>query len=460
MKIKTFITLTIIFLFLSFSCKETPPEPGNGGGRDGGMLTVEDVGVTDAVLRLRVPGGFKSRSITLKRDTTTILSRQIASLDLTIVDEKLLPKCSYRYTLTVENFLNSRDRSYADITTMDTTSHNFTWQIFKFGFGISSTLRDVVIINDTCIIAVGEIYDFDSTGQSEMYNLVKWNGKKWILQKLEALKPSGTHQLLKPYSIIGFSPQDVWLAAGDVHHYNGSTVDSSYWITYGWGNPNPIFLIYYQYITKLWGTSSNNLYGCGTLGGFAHFDGNRWQKLDTPPMISSDGVVLDFQDIWGAKNPRTGDLEIMAVASNTSSSAYGMIFKISGTEVTKFNRPYKDFDPISGVWFMPGQMYYVVGTRIFKNRYPLDRNSQWRADVGSYQADYYKTAVRGNGLNDIVVACQDGDLLHFNGVNWVNFKKTVQLDVGHFRHMVAMKGNMIVAVGDNYGYAVVAIGRR
>lgn len=67
---------------------------------------------------------------------------------------------------------------------VDTTSHNFTWQITVLGNGLSSSmLNDVAIINDTLVYAVGEIYLKDSTGQEDInpYNLVRGNGSAWTI---------------------------------------------------------------------------------------------------------------------------------------------------------------------------------------------------------------------------------------------------------------------------------------
>ena len=61
----------------------------------------------------------------------------------------------------------------------DTTSHNFTFTTYTFGgTGGSSYFKDVAIINDSDIWAVGEIYS-----DSSMYNAVHWNGKNWELRK-------------------------------------------------------------------------------------------------------------------------------------------------------------------------------------------------------------------------------------------------------------------------------------
>jgi hypothetical protein len=50
--------------------------------------------------------------------------------------------------------------------TIDTTSHNFTWEFDTLGGGSSSAWYDDRIINDTLVYAVGGIFIRDSTGQT------------------------------------------------------------------------------------------------------------------------------------------------------------------------------------------------------------------------------------------------------------------------------------------------------
>ena len=70
--------------------------------------------------------------------------------------------------------------------TIDTTSHNFTFQTWTFGEHSSSTLYDAAIIDDNNIWAVGEIYLNDSTGQPDPqpYAAAHWNGTEWKLMKV------------------------------------------------------------------------------------------------------------------------------------------------------------------------------------------------------------------------------------------------------------------------------------
>jgi hypothetical protein len=71
--------------------------------------------------------------------------------------------------------------------------------------------------------------------------------------------------------------------------------------------------------------------------------------------------------------------------------------------------------------------------------------------------------VRGNGVNDIVVVGNNGVIWHYNGKSWRAFNEVAN----HYDELsgVAIKGNLIVAVGYRYYdgvhyYGVVYKGRR
>ncbi len=127
------------------------------------LLTVADVGVTEAWLHLEVKNSNSDYQITIWRGDSTIQQFSNFSKDSIIYDQGLLPGHSYTYkavyhaerqTLSVESHF----------TTLDTTSYDFSWEILSFGDGGSSTLFDVCIINENDIWVVGELWLRDSTG--------------------------------------------------------------------------------------------------------------------------------------------------------------------------------------------------------------------------------------------------------------------------------------------------------
>ena len=154
MKLIYFCLLAL--LLSNFACKDGPIESTVHRTL---QLSTEDVGVTDAWIRVRCLGSGVPATLSVTRNGQKIFTIPYALLDTVLIDEGLLPKHAYTY-----NFYLLRDTMTDDsaqaltVTTMDTTSHNFTWEIDTLGDGGSSVLRDVAIINDTLAYAVGEIY--------------------------------------------------------------------------------------------------------------------------------------------------------------------------------------------------------------------------------------------------------------------------------------------------------------
>lgn len=426
--IKFGIILPILFILTS--CKETPPEPRNGTVNNG-MLIVEDVGVTGAVLRLRIPVGFKSRSITLQRETTVILSKQITSHDTMVIDENLLPKHSYRYMLTVENLLKPEERYYANITTMDTTSHEFTWQIDTLGDYHFSSLRDLAIDNDTCVYVVGGIYKKDSMGNwLPFYNLARWNGIRWELIRVKVKLNYGTSIIITDQdeliSIFMVNQSDIWMVSesGGVSRYlNGNWIMMD--IPYGQGPGGA---------NKIWGTSSKDLYFVGDDGKIIRYDGSRWQRIES-------GTALDVQDIVGVRDKRSGDYEILAVASKRHVSYDRVILKLNGTGVQHLSDDGINYS-LRGIWFSPGRHYFAAGGGMYEKI--LLNQEQWK-NIPDNVTNYYILAIRGNDVNDLICVGGFGEVLHFNGLSWRSYHNQTKLDYGNYIS-VSIKGDFVCAV--------------
>jgi len=332
----------------------------------------------------------------------------------------------------------------------DTTSHTFTFQQFSWGGGGASFLSDVAILSDTNIWAVGEIQpvQYDSTGQRiyTPYWAAHWDGVSWELLKLPTSYGLSYTSYLTPTGIIAFTPNDIWFANGGVHKFNSQVVTQSYWINKFPGNPG--ILDEGQNAEKVWGTSDNNLYVVGRKGGLAYFNGTSWQKL-------SSGTQLDITDIYGATNPRTGELEILALATQIDSlPSQTQLLRIQGTAVSLISTFSKVY---FSLWFVPGEKYYLAGDGImWKNS--LDDSAWTDYPVGTITR-YGIGRIRGTGLNDIFATGSYLEVVHFNGLTWYNYMNEIPSAYGSYS-MVALRGNTMVAVGLVDQEAVLLMGKR
>ncbi len=319
-------------------------------------------------------------------------------------------------------------------TGADTTSNDWTFTVNKLGDGNSSQLFDVSIVNDTLAYAVGAIYRKDSSGNFDpnAYNLAKWDGRNWQLLHLpfyifwgQQFKASVPTQ-----AIWAFNGSEIWIASSNsqIAVWNGDSETSVMSV--------PIA------VNKLWAAGENEIYAAGPLGQLALYNGSTWQKVQS-------GTSLNFYDIYGLGG------QVLAVASNPFSSFESEIVQLSGTNATTISD-----NPITGslmgVWFVPGQQYYVVGSGVYEKKTLSD--ASWSADaVDSSQT--FMQGVRGNAANDVFVVGSFGQIWHFNGKTWRSYLNQTAVQNGGYGS-VAVKGTLVIAVGQDNPYAVAAIGRR
>ena len=328
----------------------------------------------------------------------------------------------------------------------DTTSHDFTWHIDTLGDGSSSQLLDVAIINDTSIWATGEIYLKDSLGQfeNEPYGLATWNGSDWSLKKLY-YRENGASGRLAFSNIRGLarlSSSEIWFTAGSIFRWDGTSDE----VQLIFSRLN--FGANEKSIEKIWAASPSLMYAVGNGGVVMCYGGASWQLLT--------GVTsLDLKDVWGSFDPTTLQTQVLAVAGNHYVGLDRKILSLTGNTVTALSDSGIG-QPLSGVWFTPNQHYYTVGSGIFDKKNLLEPS--WKG--GSRKiTNNYTNKVRGNHVKDVFVCGAYGEILHYNGVDWRSYQSQTQIRNGQY-YAIAVKGDLVVAVGEEYPRAIVAIGRR
>lgn len=173
------LLLSLALLVVSCPTQPTkPPKPGN--------LSLVFQTATAAWLRIQVPDSTDPAGLRVYRDNTMIADLATPPGDTVIQDHGLLPHHTYHYQ--AKRLAGETEQSPGDVlevTTLDTTADTFMWSVDTLGAGNygSSYLKDVAIINDHDIWAVGEIYvaEYDSTINSPytVYNAVHWDGAHW-----------------------------------------------------------------------------------------------------------------------------------------------------------------------------------------------------------------------------------------------------------------------------------------
>jgi hypothetical protein len=397
-------------LFVSCRTDQMPLEPEL-------TLAVEDVSCTEVWLKAE---GIGSHEFILERDGTEIENYSVINENI-IYDDSLRPNTSYSYRLTrLSGDERSRD---VTATTLDTTSHDFQWEVIEFPspYG-SGVLRDVAIINENDIWAVGEIYA-DSAQPSLPYNTVHWDGQKLELMRIKTNACGGVDY--PPIrAVFAFTTDDVLFAHidGSITHYDGNDfVNDCSLITQLNGS-----------INKMWGVSRNDFFVVSGNGFIAHYNGQGWQKLESP------ATDLPIQDIWGAIDPKTGEAFILCPASDKYNVSEKKLLQINTDKhISEIPWPFTDRDPYS-TWFNSEKEIYVCGGGV------IQRNVKGEYKIISQLPRIFLNKIRGNDINDIFVVGDFGLFAHYNGKSWWIHPDSFY---GTFLS-VDVKDNTIVAVGE------------
>jgi hypothetical protein len=409
---KTFLLFISFFLFFFsfFSCEKSTAPVNNPRV----TLTAEYVGVTDAELILQTRNIEPNTQYQLFRDDSLVNRGTLSQGDTTIIDTLLLPAYSYSYK--AQLIKDGDPVAYSQplqITTMDTTSHQYQWETFSFGGLGSSLLFDVAIINESDIWAVGEIYA-DTTQPWSPYNAIHWNGQEWELKRITyGGSPWPIH------TIWAFSSNDIWFDA--FVRWNGNMfIEMSI----------PNVLIGFG-INKIWGSPHGELFIVGNQGKIAYSPnkGNSWQKLES-------GTETQINDIWGATDFSSLKKHVLAVVSDEYHLGDMRILSVhpNGVRDTlnwNFNRR------VMSVWFKDHTGIYVCGSGV-----RVYQHGKWKLlDL----TNNFTLRVRGSAPNNIFIVGAYGSVLHYNGYSWHTYPELI-LSNGKLLGL-AVTDNLVVAVG-------------
>ncbi len=415
MKPKFIIFGTVLLLFLISACEQqfSPLQQNEL------TLKTEYVGVTDAELQLHVKNRPENTVFRLLRNDSTVLNGQLTTDDTLLYEENLRPNQNYSYqAILLKDGKKIMQSNSMTVNTMDTTSHEFTWEMIEipspYGSGL---LRDVAIIDENNIWAVGEIYS-DSAQPWLPYNAVHWDGEKWELKRIP-FDACGAVKFPPIQAVYAFSVNDIWFArGGSLTHFDGNEYFNDC-------RMNPLLD---GSITKIWGTDSNNLYAVGGVGTIAHYNGSDWQKLES-------GTNLPIQDIWGIDDGKDPSF-ILAVASKKLNTPPPQLLQISNNEVK--NRFLPIYRSLTGVWFQDPSRIFLCGGGVYQSKH---NNWQEFTEIPLI----FTNRIRGSNINDIWAVGDFGFVVHFNGVNW-KIQQELALADGNY-YGLDVTDNLITAVG-------------
>ena len=428
--------LAMAFACVEWSCTEAPPEV-SPPHQVSIQLSVEDASCTDLSLKVSLADAGEPRRVVLRQDGQQVLTAQMTTNDSVFVVEGLLPH--HTYTFRGERLCDTTvvdSTSPVQATTMDTTTHDFVFQQDTLGIA-DSRLDDVAIVNGTLAYAVGEMYLRDSSGQFDQtpYNLAKWDGQGWSVHRVPVpLCPNGSG-FFPLRTIMGFGPNDIWMSGGgDMIHWDGRTF-------HGDCSVNPLLR---GSINKIWGANASDLFVAGNSGTIVRRRNGIWQLIES-------GTTVSLNDIWGGSNRWLGENVVLVAAGNKYTAGETKLLRISASGVVDTLPWNSQIRTRQSIWFNEHSKVYTGGSGVFSNT-----GTGWRLAQG--MPAIYTNRIRGNAGNDIVVVGDFGLFAHFNGWSWHVYTE-VALSGGNYES-VAMKGDMVIAVGWTGGFAIITRGVR
>jgi len=335
--------------------------------------------------------------------------------------------------------------------TMDTTSHNFTWQTYTFGeaIGYNSVLYDVAIVNENCIWAVGEIYMNDSLGNPDpnRYNLAKWDGSVWSIIRIPYYY-QGEPFYHPIQSVFAFGPNDIWFCGNGVIHWDGKNFIPISIPTNVWGP--------YQ-MNKIWGTSSNDLYIVGNGGNIAHYQNGVWRKIES-------GTDVDLLDVWGSPDGTIvwacGETIYKTVLIKIENNIGKIVFE--GTYPMQITKD-KFSDGLLSLWTDRNNFIYILSPY---NLYRCEKTTTGEGKELYPYKDYFKGGyrrLRGTGVNDLITIGNKSAITHFNGFSWKIYEEMINEN----KHLIGLDviKNLVVAVGEKYENifyykAIITVGKK
>ena len=449
MKLFKNILILISYLLILTSCDTNePPSPDNGNGNGDDKpkpkitLIVDDTSPAEVWLNLVTENIHLPDTLSLIRDNDTVKTIELFDSSYVIYGESLQPSTTYTYQ--VSSNQNQVTSNQVTAVTMDTTSHNFSWEVFEFGEHGNSVLRDVAIIDENNIWAVGAVYLKDSTGanDSKVYNAVHWNGNEW--QPLRIVEEGF---LLAPeHSIYAMAENDIWIGGSIPQHWDGNT-----WTFWG-GNKG------YEggfYINKIWAKSSDEVYLVGGKGNIRYYNGTSWRKIES-------GTEMTLTDVYGRNSNEVyvGGVEVFesGIVLKGNSSGFS-VYKNAGyvSESELFKTLYAE---LGTVWVDEKGTVYTGGSYLY-----WQRRGEWnfieslpenyyQANIGA-PARGYITGIRGNASNDYVIIGGRNTIQHYNGISWQQIGMDYSPSNPIIWRGVEQKDDLIIAVGDKNSKAII-----
>lgn len=317
---------------------------------------------------------------------------------------------------------------------MDTTSHNFVWEIDTLG-DYGSYLNDVAIIDENNVWVVGNIET-----DSGSFNAAHWDGSEWKLKNY-----LGKWGYFPAKSIAVFSDGSIWLGSSCSIYKIVDDETTQLWEC-DWGNGES------GIVNKIWSSSLNNIFFVGNNGSIVHYDGSEFTRMES-------GTEVDLTDIWGTMDNTTGIVIIWTSGYDESTDGSIVLTLDNGEWKTVYERfpnftgntidDKVHFTPMAStlwtvtesenLWVGGGSGVYTLNDKYESTAYSyIDIENE----VGYFS---FPWKIRGNGKNDILIVGENSSIFHYNGASWNWYEQIYSTNTKLVN--VAIHLNFAVAIG-------------
>jgi len=426
----------ILFTFTMFvACPDPPTEQ----HRDTTItLTEVETGITGTKLKVAVEDTTDEWTFTLTRNDSAVCTQTVYQKDTLITDNGLTPTTAYDYKAYWMDGLVRKDSSnVVTVTTGDTTSHHFIFEIDTLG-EYGSYLKDVAIVNENDIWAVGKIVT-----DTASYNAAHWDGEEWALI---LISPAG---LTNPISCIyAINEDDIWFGKiGLPVHWDGESF-YKYTPTNSTHPGQPT-------INAIWGTSSSNIYFVGDNGSIVHYDGNTFTEMESGTDVDLIGISgsSDGEHVFavGFSNPETLSI-ILEIEDNQCHTLY----YYEGVLPTDGNMG----SLLQGTDVLGDTAFFATTAGLWKYNYITGESVVLSEDIIHYLGNQGMVV---QSFNDIGYFNGWSKFIHYNGLSWVVDKYITNYFDNHPScYGMDFNNNTVVSVGFTSGglHAYVARGYR
>lgn len=441
---KKYLLFLLITIIIQACQDENPTTPDNSF-----TLTALEASCTEVWLQIKIQNiELPVTAVIYEQDSIVEQINNLGAADTVICIDSLLPSQAYKFKYVLSSKGKTFNSNIIAITTMDTTSHNFTWQVWTFGGEVGSCVfYDVGIFNEK-IYATGRVLLRDSSSEIIWYNLIEWNGDGWELKSIKYGSNLYIDQLKK---IEILNSNNIYFASGSIFHWNGESNAS---LEYSRLNISPD-----TYLLNVWSDNSS-IYALGDPGIILKKESNSWKRIESGTQLA----LIDMCSLAGQKYiAGTSDIWGQGIILKEVDGQWETFMESKVVPANQVFHPYL-YGVFSSMWADENTIY-IAGNLFYRYKYgkweyvrSLPHNMVGGDPGSAYRG--YINKITGSKSNDMWIVGERNTLKHFNGISWDQIGYPYNPQSNIIWCSIAQALNTVAVVGKSGTSAVIMMIKR